>query len=653
MNGPFTTGRVRLQLAQGGGVSNQFGGSTPQFYAGTGVQFELSAALNSAIIDASALASVMLEIKPSSDEDAKAIVWAKATPSSAGWNSNAAATAGQQLVPSYATYSGAGPYTYVVGVQTGATYAWVSGANDLTLSNNGAMVAGSQLVPYGAAYSGGAYSLTGLTAGAVYGYFLGADDASLTPYGGAAATGSGFFVQGNGTTATLAGSGSSAVTAEVYAATLSNNIVPGNSLFPTTALVATGSSLPNPANYVNPGVGLCYVVPSLSATVTTYSTAVSGQTYGTATLQGLVPGVTYAYSLGAQDLSIAGITAATAQNGLFTPTTSTVVLTGVLNTNITTKIYATQGASSTYGVGGLTVGQTYFYKLNGSASVNGSVAATGFFTASTSQVSVTGPGGAAVSATVQPVSVTTTASFVAASNTVAFSGYSGAAVTAQLTGNVGWQQATDQLCIVPFSASQTGLSADGVTTPYWMLVTAVTNTGTPLVLGAGTVSAVDVGQASGVPATNNIVPGAAKYDGSGFYALAVTPGFVFYWSPGSAADTGVLIPALSAAGTFYASASSVTLTGTAGHAVEATVYAVNQRPYTGQAVLAAGQTVLSTALSLAYTPMGGRCDVMIPNNTGTPVSAPLDFSTLGPGGGTFRFNVPIPASGYVAIYTFY
>src|ERR1035441_486479 len=87
----------------------------------------------------------------------------------------------------------------------------------------------------------------------------------------------------------------------------------------------------------------------------------------------------------------------------------------------------------------------------------------------------------------------------ASGNTVTFTGPAGVSVTAQLQGSVGWANGTDQLCIVPFSNSQTTLSTpDGGQTTYWLLVTSVTPGGKKLVLGSGQINAVDSGQGKGL-----------------------------------------------------------------------------------------------------------------------------------------------------------
>src|SRR5580700_11323692 len=105
-NGPYTVQRIRFQLpSPTSQPSNQLGGGA-SFEVATGVQFELlPTPFNGSPIDASQIASLTFAVKPSSNEDAAAIISATVTPQSSGWNSNPVLTAGADCVPSYATYA--------------------------------------------------------------------------------------------------------------------------------------------------------------------------------------------------------------------------------------------------------------------------------------------------------------------------------------------------------------------------------------------------------------------------------------------------------------------------------------------------------------------------------------------------------------------
>ncbi len=636
--GALTVDRIRFPLAKTGIGQDSLTGQPPSFFVGTDIQFELSDEIGGVLTDDSDLATVTLAIKLASDEDSAAIISATVTPASTGWNGNPVMDAGTNAVPGYAQYSVGGSYS--LGVQLGASYTWTRGANDLTLSNNGTNVTPGNLVPTGHNYAAGSYSITGLlTAVAFYQWLPGtAYDTGIN--GATPATG--FFLATG--TDTLNGSGTNAVTAQVYPAALGSNIVPGASTYPTTAtLIATGSNL----------------VPGAAA----YVAAIAPAIYGSYTLTGLTLGTTYVYTLGANEgpgtgATVNGMTAAT---GYFTATTISIVLTGIPSATIKTTIYATTQATQSATLN-VVSGQTYYFVRNTDATVNGSTSATGFFTATSNQITLTGPGSAAVTATVQQVSQVTTGTFIAAANTVTFTGTASASVTAQLIGSVGWNQGTDQLCVIPFAASQTKLSTpDGGQTAYWMLVTATTLAGKALVLGAGPVNAVDAGQATGVPATNNIAVypqvggiglSAATYDGSGNVTLTLVAGYNYFWTKGAHDLTA---PGLSASGTFTTSSSTVVLTGTPAATVTATVYAVNTKPLTMIVPLDANNgtnTFTVTGLALPFTPTWATADVGLPNSSGTPLTAWVDLSTLTTAGATFYLQTNLPATGYKAKVTF-
>jgi hypothetical protein len=263
-----------------------------------------------------------------------------------------------------------------------------------------------------------------------------------------------------------------------------------------------------------------------------------------------------------------------------------------------------------------------------------------------------GQAGGAVTASIQQVKLATSGTFIAAGNTVTFIGTAASSVTAQLQGSVGWANGTDQLCVIPFSNSQTTLNTpDGGSTTYWLLVTAVTTIGNKLVLGAGNIIATDSGQGKGV-LTNNLVPGAAAYSVGGSYTLTgLTPGFVYFWKMG-ANDTGC--GPLTATGSFMATTSSVVLTGTASLPVTAVVYATNQYPYyTTVAIINGAPSFSVSGLSLPFTPLGAEATVMRPNPAAVSLQADADYSSLSASGVTFYLQTNAPATGYIALVKIY
>ena len=400
--------------------------------------------------------------------------------------------------------------TYVFGVQTGASYTWTIGENDFSLLNGSTPVVGSNLVNTANVGSTGynatgAATLSGLTANGFYYFLIGAND---THVAGFTATAPPYFTS-TGTTAALLGTANAQITSQVYPATAGNNLIPGSSVYPAGTPKNTGSQLV-------PGV------------LGTGGTAAYNGTSGTGyyTLTGLTPGATYSYTLGANEQlpAIGSASGSTTQTGYFTALSTTVTLAGQAGTSVTTAVYltTTTGVTSSFTLTGLTIGQTYFFTLNSDVSVNGSNNTTGFFTANSSSVTLVGQAGGSVTATIQQVKPATSGTFIASGNTVTLIGTAASSVTAQLTGNVGWASGTDQLCVIPFSNSQTTLSTpDGGSTTYWLLVTAVTTGGKKLVLGSGNIIATDSGQGKGV-LTNNLVPGSAAYSASTGSAASVT-----------------------------------------------------------------------------------------------------------------------------------
>ena len=765
MNGPYINDIIRLQLSKGSPPSDQVSGSTPSFYVNCDLTVALADTFLGAGIDASDVASVTLEIRPSTDTPFTPPVAVTATPSSTGWNSNAAQVAGANVVPGYAQYdaNGAGASAtatiggfrgtqitgvtgliggsgyvappiilvtptggdtpsalailtpvltngvvtsvvvtapgggyanvptltfitvpgYVLGVQKGASYNLQMGSADIALWNGNSLVTGSNLIDSNSPYvgcgtvgydAGGNATMSGLTSGACYYWVKGANDTNIA--GTTTLTATGFFIA-SGTTAAMVGTASAQITAQVYPATPGNNVVNGAASYPATSAIApTGSTKvfpgtppTNPPSGPGCTAGLI-TTASASGAASGFTTASIYSAGGTVTLIGLTLGATYIYILNEGDISVAG---QTAQTGYFTAVTSSALLTGKAGNTVTSIVYATTEAATSFILGGLTIGQTYRYVMNETdASVivgattysnpNFLTSATqtiGLFTAISQQVTLTGSGTELITTTIQPVNQTTSGSFIAASNTVTFTGVASASVTAQLTGSVGWNLMSDQLCLMQFSASQLNLAtpAGGGTTTYWMLITAVSTAATgskQIVFDAGPVSAVDAGQASGTGATGNIafypqVGGvglsAASYDGSGNVTLAgLSPGMNYYWTKG-AHDTSVTGTSLTASGTFTATGSPVVLTGSAGQTVTAAVSAVNTNPLVQILKLTSGQVGFTVSnLSLPSAPITAVCFVSCPPG-GTPLTAWFTEGSQLSSGGSFVLSYAVPGTG--------
>jgi hypothetical protein len=532
--------------------------------------------------------------------------------------------------------------TYALGVQAGATYSWTQGANDTALWNGaGTLAYGSNLVnptstggtTYGAGSPGNA-TLSGLTPSSFYYFVLGANDVDVDSI-----VSPPFFLTGNATTSVgLNGTGSATITSQVYPATAGKNVVPGALYYPSTTAVATGSSLvTGGATYTSAYQG--------SATIGSNTTSMT-----------FTPGNTYIWVLGANDQSFNGSTAAT---GTFVATSASVLMVGMLNALITTQVFATTGANSAYALTGLASGSTYYWAkgANDVNVVSGTTTLTnsGFFTASSSQATLTGTGGSAVTATVQLVTPSSGGTFVAAGNTVSFVGTASAAVTATATGNAGWNTMSDQLCVVPLSHSQTSLSVPtGGSQAYWLLVTAVT-TGGNVVLGVGQVNFVDLGNASNSSVPNNLISSGTNYSSGGSYTLnGLIVGGVYYWGQG-ANDTNVSgtgFTTLTSSGNFVAGATSVTLTGTASQSVTAAVLPLQVASPTGGKVAipngtAAGAfTPSSLGVTVPFTP--ARIEVSVAAGASDPpVFAQVVTSSISATGFTVNLSAPITSGNYV------
>lgn len=699
---PYQSQRIRLAISAFSGLNDQITGGQPQFPLATDIQFEIGAFSNNLPIDGGLINSISLALKPSNNIDATPILSATVAPGSAGWNSNFANAAGNNVIPIYASYpfngsgavitatyvnpatltfvinNGGNGYTsgvsailvggggsgtvtltltggvvtgisgtfagytsapsvfvipqaatYTIGVQAGATYSWTAGNDDLTLSNGSSLVGGSNLVPATAAFSASSYTLSGLTANTDYYYILG----NATGISGTITINSGatFFRTGSTTSVTVAGPTSALVTTEVYQASVGSNILSGAASYVASSS-SSGSNLAISAN--------------LSST--SYSAAVAGQTYGTVTLNNLTVGNTYVYSLGNNEPSSIGgaVAGQTSASGTFTALTTSVQIFGIPLATVTATVYAS--AAGTYIQNGLTPGSTYFWTKSGSNDTSVTVGATtlnasGFFVATTSQVTLNGVGGALITALLQNVSAVATGSFTASSDTVTFTGVPGTPVTAQLTGNVGWNSYTDQTCVIPFTNIQTNIAP----AIYWLLVTATTTNGRKLDLGAGYINVADQGENTPIVVPGNLVPSGANYDGSGNYTLSgLIQGTPYSWVQGA---DDISCGSLASSGIFIASGTMQILTGTPSTSVTAVVVRLSvSNPVAGNIPVVSGSTGIQTAngLTIPFVPTNIEVWLMAGINDGyIPV-----FPVFGTWNQTsFQYNIVgiIPNSNYV------
>ena len=601
-----TVNRIRLPLTNGPQTlaDSVTGQNPPGFTANTDIQLELGFLFNGLLLDASDFTQVTAAIKPLSNPDATALLAGSVVPGSTGWNAQPVQLAGNQVIPAGATFSAGGSYT--AGVQAGASYTWTRGLDDLTLVNNSVAVTGSNLVPTGHNYATGSYSIAGLlTSGGFYQWLAGsANDVGVN--GAVPATG--FFIATGADT--LNGSGSTGVTAEVYPATLGSNLVPG--------LSYSGTATPTGSNLI---IG---------------SPSYSGGNY---TLTGLTIGATYYWTQGANDLTVPGLF----YSGLFIATGTSITLTGIGSQPVTAAVQAT---TMPFTLTGLATGSVYYWTKGANDIACGSLTSSGFFTAAASSIVLAGISNAAITAQVQLVSSQTNGTFTASTDTVTITGTPNAAVTAGLVGSVGWSSLNDQHCIIPFSHTQTNLAAaSGAYTDYALQVSVTTATTDPFV-AYGIIRVYDCGYASGTPITGNIVPTGASYNGSGNYTLSgLIAGVTYYWNQSM---DDLTAPGLTASGSFLASASSVTLTGTPSAAVTATVYSVPQKPFTIISALSVGATSFNAIAVLPYSLTFADAKIMGPTGGGF-IDAQADQTTLGnvvTTGVVVNFDTGIPATGY-------
>ncbi len=376
-------------------------GTAPQFVPNTDCQLELSAATAGTLLDLGNVASITAAFKSAASPDAAPVLAVTVTPSSAGWNANPAAAAGDDVVPGYAVYSSGGSYT--VGVQAGGVYSWEPGADDYALQNGsgGSYVAGSNLV---ASLSSPKYTHSGtpyyytlgtlVSAGSFYQWFAGsaADTGVSKTLGGASQTLVGGFFLATGTDALNgSGSGTTAVGAQVFAAQAGANMVGLTAVAYSAGTPATtGSNLVLSPQYYNSGTNL---VP-VGAVYTT-----SGSPYRY-TLTGLTTGATYYYTTGS--VADTGVSSpALAATGYFVAGGTSVVLLGSGSGAVAVgaSVYLVSASAGNFVspgqfvVSGLTAGNTYYYALGANDSaVGGNVAASGFFTAAGASAVLTGSG---------------------------------------------------------------------------------------------------------------------------------------------------------------------------------------------------------------------------------------------------------------------
>lgn len=627
--------------------------------------------------------------------------WTRSTSDLALYNATGAnLLAGQSFTAGSYTLTGLTPgalYLFTLGADTSVNALtnsqgyFVPGGTTITILGVGTnavtarvwatvAVAGSNLVPSGVAYSGGNWTVSPvLTAAGFYQWIKGGTDDVGVNGTGAPATG--FFIATGSDT--LNGSGSTAVTAQIYAATAGANLIPvtpysgtptsvGATLIPGTGSnLVTGGPSYSGGNYTLTGltIGTAYYwspgandtgAPGLTAAgifVATGTTAVltgTGSSLVTATVKvmpsyaagaytvtGLTPGATYYWVPGPNDGTAPGLTS----SGLFIASGTSVTLgslTGETTGSVTALIYAT---TMPYTLNGLSIGQAYYWTKGANDLTCGSLSASGFFTATATSVVLTGNSNATITALVQAITPTVNGPFNAGANVVALMGTASVAVTAGLVGSVGWNETTDQHCVIPFTKTQTDLAAaPGGFTAYIIQVSVTTTTGKQVVIGYGQINVYDNGFATGVPITGNLVPSGASYDGSGNYTLTVpTAGYSYFWQKNAHDLTA---PGLTSSGQFWTSTTSVLLTGTPSTTVTAVVYSTNFYPFEQTVALAPGASSYTVSgLNLPWTPITMSASISGPSGGGI-IDIYNDRSTLSNNGATWDFGTAIPGAGY-------
>ena len=336
---------------------------------------------------------------------------------------------------------------------------------------------------------------------------------------------------------------------------------------------------------------------------------------------------------------------AVVSNGVVTGFTSIVGGTGYTAAPTVTLVAAGQG---TVLISNLTPGSTYYWTKNGNDTeiTTGatSLGSSGFFIAQSAQATLQGSGGLSVTAQVQLASVVLSGSFVASGTSVTITGTALNPVTAKLTGNVGWSQGTDQLCILPFTHVQTNIAAGN----YWLLVTATATNGNQFDLGAGTITVIDQGEATPTVVPGNLVPGGSNYDGSGNFTLTgLVASGVYFWQQGSN-DAGCA--GLTASGNFIAAATTQLLTGTPSLSVTAVVLRLFvSNPVSGAIsvpINSTGLTTITLPSLIPFVPVNVEVWWMTGVNDGYIPVWPI-YATISQTGFQINIDGILPSANYV------
>jgi hypothetical protein len=141
-----------------------------------------------------------------------------------------------------------------------------------------------------------------------------------------------------------------------------------------------------------------------------------------------------------------------------------------------------------------------------------------------------------------------------------------------------WEARTAQHGVFRFSSLETNLDLKGANRrELWMVFSAlVDETSEPITLGGGKVIIVEDGslidQRSIPPLGSNLIPLGASYNGAGQYVLSVAAGKNHLWTK-AANDTSVTngTETVLASGSFIAQGATITLNGTPGALITATL----------------------------------------------------------------------------------
>jgi hypothetical protein len=236
--------RIAVDLAQQGTLVDQITGGIPSLVRGADIQFELGFFLNGALIDITSWATMTVNFMDINGQNGPILTQAVAGTASylpeggVAWNTgltinNWSAGTDQHCI---VVFTGAATNIYVSGSQA---YLWAS----LVATSN--FIGDTNYAPAGS-YVAGAATAAGLVVGASYYWTKGANDTSIV-CGSTTLTTSGQFTA-TATTATLNGSGTSAITATIY----ENYSTEQQVGYGQSSIIDTGIAMPAPASVFTP-----------------------------------------------------------------------------------------------------------------------------------------------------------------------------------------------------------------------------------------------------------------------------------------------------------------------------------------------------------------------------------------------------------------